>query len=86
MAELIYITCALASSTCALLLWKGYKTTGSRLIFWSGVHFGLLAIANLILAVDLVLLPGSIDLAIIRSLITLLAVITFFFGLVTELI
>lgn len=86
MAELIYVTCALASSTCAVLLWKGYRSTESRLLFWSGLHFGLLAVANLLLAVDLILLPDSIDLALIRNLTTLFAIVVFLFGILTELI
>jgi hypothetical protein len=58
MADIAYILCTLTSIGCAALLLRGYKQSGSRLLFWSGLCFVGLAVNNILLIVDLRLLPG----------------------------
>lgn len=57
MAETVYFLCALMSIACAFLLLRGHATNGSRLLLWSGICFALLALNNIILVVDLVIIP-----------------------------
>ena len=57
MAESVYILCALMSITCAGLLFRGYHKTRSHLLLWSAVCFGLLALSNIVLFVDVIVLP-----------------------------
>jgi hypothetical protein len=66
MAEVVYILCALTSLGCALLLARGYLRTRSRLLLWSCLCFLGLAANNVLLFVDLVMVP-SIDLSVLRT-------------------
>lgn len=68
----IYLLCVATSLLCAYLLARGYRRRRIRLLVWSAVCFGLLAINNLVLAVDVLLLP-EIDLGFFRAFTSLLA-------------
>jgi hypothetical protein len=57
MAEIVYALCAILSSACAYLLFKGYQESKSKLLMWSCLSFCFLALNNVILFVDVVLLP-----------------------------
>ena len=70
MGELVYILCGVTSVGCAVLLLRQYRLTRGKLLFWSAGCFFCFAVTNVLLFVDLVLLPG-IDLSLLRSLITL---------------
>ena len=85
MIEAIYALCAAASALCALLLWRAYRASRSPLLFWSCLCFMGLALNNLLLLVDLVLLPEAIDLAVTRGLVGLTALSVLIYGLVWEL-
>ena len=81
MATLVYILCTLSSAVCALLLWRGYVRSGLRLLFWSTLCFCILALANALLIVDLVVMPER-DLSTGRTLITLFAMLILLYGLI----
>ncbi|MBA2772278.1 MAG: hypothetical protein H0U34_09775 [Sphingomonas sp.] len=66
------------------MLGRSYRRTGARLLLWSGLCFFFLAANNLVLVVDLVLLPGN-DLRLGRLLFTLAALGTLLFGFVWDL-
>ena len=66
-AAIVYLLCALASVACMVLLGRAWRRTGARLLLWSAICFVGLAINNLLLFIDLVLLPG-IDLSLPRAL------------------
>lgn len=84
MAEAIYILCALTSLGCALLLFRGYRESHLRLLFWSSLCFGGLALNNAMLFADVVLVP-EIDLfGIWRSVVALASLGVLIFGLVWE--
>jgi hypothetical protein len=83
MADVAYILCALTSIGCAALLLRGYKQNGSRLLFWSGLCFVGLALNNVLLIVDIRVLP-NVDLSNIRSLPALAGVLLMIFGLIWE--
>lgn len=84
MAELVYFLCALASLTCAVLLLRKYKQTRVRLLFWSSACFICFAINNILLFVDLVILPTTIDLSIPRNVANLLGLILLLYGMICE--
>jgi hypothetical protein len=84
MAETIYVLCALTSAACAVLLARGWKRTRVRLLFWSALCFAGLALNNVLLFVDLVLLPSDFDLAVPRNLTALAAMSVLVVGLVLE--
>jgi len=83
MPQTIYILCALTSFACAWLLLRQYRSTRGRLLFWSIACFACFAATNILLFVDLVVLP-DIDLSIIRSLLTLAGMLTLLWGLIRE--
>lgn len=83
MAEAVYLLCGVTSIACAVLLLRGYIESQSKLLFWSSLCFGGLALNNVLLFVDLVLVPAA-DLSIVRSILALAAMMTLLFGLVWE--
>ena len=74
MVQIVYILCSLACVLCAVLLMRGYKRSGHQLLFWSATCFIILAFANFILVVDLVLIPKGLDLLLWRSCMSLVAI------------
>ena len=81
MADIIYILCALTGVACCVLLWKAWRSTRSRLLFWSALCFAGLSVSNILLVTDKVLLPGP-ALGPLRLGITLLALLLLLFGLI----
>ena len=84
MAQAVYVLCALTSLACAILLWRGYRRSTVRLLFWSALCFVGLALNNTLLFVDLVVFPAAIDLSIWRKLPAVLGVSLLLYGLVTD--
>lgn len=82
-ASLVYILCALTSIACAFFLLKGPRAKRGGLMLWSGLCFGLLAISNILLFVDLVVFP-QVNLLILRTAITALAHLILVFGLISK--
>lgn len=83
MAEITYVLCALTSILCAALLARGYARTRTRLLMWSTLCFVGLALNNILLFVDLVLLP-DVDLRVFRSGSALVSVLMLVIGLIWE--
>ncbi len=83
MAEAVYLLCALTSAACAILLIRSYRRTRTRLLLWSSLCFLGLALNNVLLFVDLVLVP-TIDLSVARGATALAAVMLLLIGLVWE--
>jgi hypothetical protein len=79
----IYLLCLAASIGCAWLLARSYLRTRSRLLLWSAICFLLIALNNLIVVLDLLVLP-SIDLVPFRRLASLSAVGVLLFGFIWE--
>lgn len=83
MATLIYALCAFTSLASAILLLRGYRASGARLLLWAGLCFIGLALNNVLLFVDLGLAP-EVDLAAWRSLPTLAGLGLLTYGLIWE--
>jgi hypothetical protein len=83
MPSLVYALCALTSAGCAVLLIRGYRRQRSRLLLWSSLCFAGLFLNNLLLFIDLVLVP-SIDLSPWRGFLGLAALLIFLYGLVWD--
>ena len=82
-AEIIYIACAGTCAGCAWLLFRGYVRGGPRLLLWSGLCFVALTVDNMILYVDLVLVP-EIDLFYWRTVTAAVGTLIQLLGLVEE--
>jgi len=83
MPEITYVLCAATSILCAVLLLRGYLRSRSRLLMWSTLCFFGLAINNILLFVDLVILP-DVDLRIVRSGSALASLLLLVIGLIWE--
>jgi hypothetical protein len=53
----VYILCFVTSASCAVLLARGYARSQARLLLWSAICFVLLAANNLLVVIDLLILP-----------------------------
>ena len=82
MGYAVYILCALTSLGCTLLLIGRYRKSRVDLLFWSAIAFLLLTATNILLFVDLVLLPQSVDLSVYRNGVTLIAISVLLYGLI----
>jgi hypothetical protein len=60
---IVYSLCALTATLSAVLLLQSYARSKYRLLFWSGVCFAGLAINNLLLVLDKLVLP-DVDLSV----------------------
>lgn len=80
----VYLLCFATSSACAWLLARNYARTRARLLLWSGICFGFLAVNNLLVVVDLVLIE-EVTLQVPRLLSSLLAVGVLLFGFIWDL-
>jgi uncharacterized protein DUF5985 len=83
MAEAVYLLCAVASAFCAVLLGTSYRRNPTRLLMWSTLCFVGLTINNILLVVDLVLVP-EIDLSLVRAATALASVVLLLIGLLWE--
>ena len=83
MAELVYLMCALGSSFCAVLLARSYARQRTRLMLASTLCFVGLAVNNVLLFVDLALVP-DIDMSLLRTATALVAVVLLVIGLIWE--
>lgn len=83
MAEVAFILCAATSLACALLLYRGYRRNGVRLLFWSALCFFGLTLNNVLLFIDLNVAPDA-GLEVFRSLPALFGLAALLYGLIWE--
>jgi hypothetical protein len=83
MGILAYTLCSAAALLCAILLWRGFRRTGTRLLLWSAVCFSCLTLNNLLVLGDLVIFP-NINLFLVRNLAALVGIGALLFGLIWE--
>lgn len=80
---IVYVLCLLTSMVCAGLLVRSYLRTRSSLLLWSALCFVLLALNNLFVVGDMILLPG-VDLTLGRQITALAAVCVLLYGFIWE--
>jgi hypothetical protein len=83
MPETIYLLCAATSVLAAILLFRTWRQRGTRLLLWSCLCFAGLALNNIILLIDLEVVP-QVDLIMLRTGTALASVLLLLFGLVWE--
>jgi hypothetical protein len=62
---------------------RGYRQSRARLLFWAAICFAGLALNNVLLFVDLQMVPGA-DLSVWRTIPAALGASAFVYGLVME--
>lgn len=83
MAEAVYLLCALTSAACAVLLLRAWRRTRMKLLLYSGLCFVFFTVNNVLLFVDLVLIPAG-DLTLARTVTSLVASGVLLFGLIWD--
>lgn len=79
--DLVYLLCFVASALCAALLVRQHAASPSPVLLWSAACFVLLAISNLIVVIDQMILP-ELNLRTLRLILTLLAVSVLLYGFI----
>jgi hypothetical protein len=83
MSTVVYGLCALTSLLCSWLLLQGYRRSGTRLLVWSGLCFAGFFMNNVLLIVDLRVMPER-DLSILRTLPVLVGLALLIYGMVWD--
>jgi hypothetical protein len=83
MTSLVYILNSLTFAVCSTLLGRAYWRVRQRLLLWSALCFAGLALSNLLIFVDLVMLPQT-DLYLLRLATAAIAMLLLMFGLIWE--
>jgi hypothetical protein len=85
MAEAVYLVSAAASIACAWMLFRAYLRSHMRLLLWSSLCFGGLCVNNVLLFIDLVLIPDiDIGLVPIRLAVALGGLVLLLYGLIWD--
>ncbi|HUB20622.1 MAG TPA: DUF5985 family protein [Acidobacteriaceae bacterium] len=83
LAPAVYLLGFLVTLACGLLLFRAYSAVGKRLLLWSALCFCGLALSNLLVFVDLVLLP-NVDLYPLRLITAAASMLILLYGLIWE--
>jgi len=81
MVEIAYILCTATSFVCAMLLFRGYRRSRARLLFWTGLFFACLTVENGGLFLDNIVFT-NVDLWWYRTLWGLLGVSCLLYGMI----
>ena len=77
----VYLLCLLTSVICALLLVRSHLRRPGPLLLWSAVCFSLLALNNLVVVIDMLVLK-DVDLTVWRQITSLAAVGVLLYGFI----
>ncbi len=80
----VYLLCFATSAACAVLLARSYFSSRARLLLWSSICFLFLAANNLVVVVDMLLIP-EVSFRLLRLMLALCAVSVLLFGFVWDL-
>jgi Family of unknown function (DUF5985) len=83
MVQIVNVLGALTFFLCAVLLLRGYARTRKRLLLWSGLCFAGLTASNVLLLIDLALVP-DISLYTLRLAVAAGSMLLLLYGLVLE--
>ena len=83
MAEAVYILSGVMSLVCTVLLIRGYRSTGTRLLLWTSLCFVGLTLNNILVFIDLVAKP-NMDLSISRSVTGIIGVAFLLYGVLWD--
>ncbi|HEV7800105.1 MAG TPA: DUF5985 family protein [Burkholderiales bacterium] len=80
----LFVVALLTSLACTVLLFRAYVASRLRILLWSALCFVGLTVNNLLLFVDLVILPETIDLRVYRHAAALIGMLFLIYGFIRE--
>ena len=80
----LFLIALLTSFACMVLLFRAYLTSRLRILLWSALCFVGLTINNLLLFLDLVVLPETIDLRVYRHAAALVGMLFLIYGFIHD--
>ena len=83
MDKIVYLLCIATSVLCAVMLLRGFRRSGTRLLLWSAICFVLFAVSNVLIYVDLIMFP-DVEIFIFRNVLTLSGLTILLYGLIWE--
>lgn len=84
MAAVVYLLCTFTSFLCAIMLFRAFRKSQFRLLFWSSMGFTGFAISNILLIIDVVVFPEVTFIINFRSIPAVVGMITMIYGLIME--
>jgi hypothetical protein len=82
MGAVVYFFCALLSSLCAVMLFVKFCAAKNRMVFWCAICFGGLALNNMLLFADNIVVPH--DMSSFRAIPALLGLLALIWGGIGE--
>ena len=83
--KIVLFFLAIATSlACTWLLFRSYLESRLRILLWSALCFVCLTVNNVLLFVDLVLLPANVDLTVYRHGTALVGMLFLLYGFIRE--
>lgn len=83
-SALVYGLSFAASAVCAWLLLRACVKSGAKLLLWSGICFVMLALNNLLVIVDIFVVPAT-DLTDLRVLASFVGIALLIYGFIWEI-
>lgn len=80
----LFLLAIVTSLACTVLLYSSYRQSRLRILLWSALCFGCLTANNVLLFVDIVMLPVEVDLRIARYSVALAGMLFLIYGFVRE--
>jgi hypothetical protein len=80
----LFVIVLLTSFACMVLLFRAYLQSGLNILLWSALCFVGMTVNNLLLFVDLVLFPETIDLRAYRQAAALVGMLFMIYGFIRE--
>jgi hypothetical protein len=83
-AEIVYALCGITSALCAVLLWRAYRKRKVRLLLWAAICFAFLGAQNVLLFLDIVVLPVAVNLSVLRGIVGAIGVGSLLYGILSD--
>ena len=84
MAAAVYLLGMFVALASGVLLARGYRRSGQRLLLWSSICFLGLALSGGLTFLDLSVLPPAIDLHLLRRAVTAVSMLVLLYGLIWD--
>ena len=80
----LYLLAILTSLGCTVLLFRAYLDSRLRILLWSALCFVCLTANNVLLFLDVVMLPMDVDLRVARHSMALVGMLFLLYGFIRE--